>query len=127
MVKPGDPVEVVVLDINREKQEISLGLKQTENNPWDQVEKRFPPGTMIEGEVRNLTNYGAFVELAEGIDGLLHVSDMSWTKKIAHPSEVYQKGVLKPALWAASAFAAARGVAERLSRRGKGEGDDGSF
>ncbi len=88
----GEAVEVIVLDINKEKKEISLGMKQTETNPWDLVETKYPPGTIIEGEVRNLTNYGAFVEIEEGIDGLLHVSDMSWTKKVSHPSEVVNKG-----------------------------------
>jgi len=92
VVAIGDIVEVVVLNINEEKQEISLGMKQTEANPWTQVEAKYPPGTIIKGRVRNLTNYGAFVELEEGIDGLLHVSDMSWTKKINHPSEVLKKG-----------------------------------
>ncbi len=88
VVNIGDEVEVVVLDINHNKQEISLGMKQTETNPWSTVEASYPVGTVIEGQVRNLTNYGAFVELQEGIDGLLHVSDMSWTKKINHPSEM---------------------------------------
>ncbi|HKE00852.1 MAG TPA: S1 RNA-binding domain-containing protein, partial [Planctomycetota bacterium] len=74
------------------KQEISLGMKQAEANPWDTVEQRYPVGTVIEGRVRNLTTYGAFVEIEEGIDGLLHVSDMSWTKKVAHPAEVVKKG-----------------------------------
>ena len=92
VVKVGDRVEVIVLDINKEKKEISLGMKQTEANPWDQVEQKYPVGTIIEGVVRNLTNYGAFVEIEEGIDGLLHVSDMSWTKKVAHPSEMVNKG-----------------------------------
>ena len=92
LLNVGDPVEVIVLDINKEKKEISLGMKQTETNPWDLVESKYPPGTVIEGEVRNLTNYGAFVEIEEGIDGLLHVSDMSWTKKVSHPSEVVNKG-----------------------------------
>ncbi len=92
IVQIGDKVEVVVLDINREKQEISLGMKQAEVNPWDLVESNYPPGTIISGKVRNLTNYGAFIELQEGIDGLLHVSDMSWTKKVTHPSEVVKKG-----------------------------------
>jgi len=92
LVAIGDIVEVVVLNINEEKQEISLGMKQTEANPWTHVEEKYPPGTVIKGRVRNLTNYGAFVELEEGIDGLLHVSDMSWTKKINHPSEVLKKG-----------------------------------
>ena len=92
VVKVGDEVEVVVLDINRDKQEISLGMKQADGDPWDDVEARFPPGTVVEGTVRNLTSYGAFVEIDEGLDGLLHVSDMSWTKKIANPSEVLDKG-----------------------------------
>ena len=92
LVKPGDRVEVIVLEIDLEKQEISLGMKQAETNPWDMVESHYPPGTIIEGTVRNLTTYGAFVEIEEGIDGLLHVSDMSWTKKVTHPSEVVRKG-----------------------------------
>jgi len=92
VVKVGDDVEVVVLDINKEKQEISLGMKQADGNPWDEVDKKFPPGTVVEGTVRNLTGYGAFVEISDGIDGLLHVSDMSWTKKIANPAEVLNKG-----------------------------------
>ncbi len=92
VVNIGDKVEVIVLDLNKEKQEISLGMKQVETNPWDLVETNFPPGTIISGKVRNLTNYGAFIELQEGIDGLLHVSDMSWTKKVTHPSEVVKKG-----------------------------------
>ena len=75
-----------------EKQEISLGMKQAETNPWDLVEEHYPVGTVIEGTVRNLTSYGAFVEIEEGIDGLLHVSDMSWTKKVTHPSEMVKKG-----------------------------------
>jgi small subunit ribosomal protein S1 len=82
----------MVLDINQEKQEISLGMKQTQANPWDKVAERYPPGELVTGRVRNLTNYGAFVEIEEGIDGLLHVSDMSWTRKIGHPSEVVEKG-----------------------------------
>lgn len=85
-------VEVVVLDINPEKQEISLGMKQAEANPWTNVEERYPAGTKIKGKVRNMTTYGAFVELEEGIDGLLHVSDMSWTKKVTHPSALLKKG-----------------------------------
>ncbi len=92
LVKVGDRVEVVVLEINREKSEISLGMKQAEANPWDLVEAHYPVGTVIEGSVRNLTSYGAFVEIEEGIDGLLHVSDMSWTKKVTHPSEMVKKG-----------------------------------
>ena len=92
LVKTGDKVEVVVLEYNKEKQEISLGMKQAETNPWELVEQHYPVGTVIEGTVRNLTSYGAFVEIEEGIDGLLHVSDMSWTKKITHPSEMVKKG-----------------------------------
>jgi len=94
LVQIGDQVDVVVLDINQEKQEISLGMKQTETNPWTEVEDRYPVGTIIEGVVRNLTSYGAFIEIEEGIDGLLHVSDMSWTKKVTHPSEFLKKGDL---------------------------------
>jgi small subunit ribosomal protein S1 len=92
LVQIGDKIEVVVLGINKEKQEISLGMKQTQNNPWDQVANKYPPNTMIEGTVRNLTNYGAFIEIEEGIDGLLHISDMSWTRKIGHPNELLEKG-----------------------------------
>ena len=92
LVQISDKIEVVVLGINKEKQEISLGMKQTQTNPWDQVAQKYPPGTMIEGTVRNLTNYGAFIEIEEGIDGLLHISDMSWTRKIGHPNEMLEKG-----------------------------------
>jgi len=92
LVAIGDMVDVVVLGINKEKEEISLGMKQTEQNPWELVEQNYPPGTEILGRVRNLTNYGAFVEIEEGIDGLLHVSDMSWTRKVSHPSEMLEKG-----------------------------------
>jgi small subunit ribosomal protein S1 len=92
LVAIGDQIEVQVLNINKEKQEISLGMKQVQPNPWDKVAERYPPGTVISGVVRNLTNYGAFIEIEEGIDGLLHVSDMSWVRKVAHPNEVVQKG-----------------------------------
>ncbi|HMN95182.1 MAG TPA: 30S ribosomal protein S1 [Phycisphaerales bacterium] len=91
MVQVGQDVDVVILDINKEKLEISLGMKQTEVNPWELVADKYPAGTIIEGRVRNLANYGAFVEIEPGIDGLLHVSDISWTKKIAHPNEVFKK------------------------------------
>ena len=92
IVALGQQVEVVVLDINTEKQEISLGMKQAEANPWTNVEEKFPVGAKVKGKVRNMTTYGAFVELEDGIDGLLHVSDMSWTKKITHPSAMLKKG-----------------------------------
>jgi small subunit ribosomal protein S1 len=81
-----------VLEIDKDKQEISLGMKQAETNPWMVVKEKYPPGTVITGLVRNMTNFGAFVEIEEGIDGLLHVSDLSWTRKIGHPSEVLKKG-----------------------------------
>jgi len=92
LVSIGDQIEVQVLNINKEKQEISLGMKQVQPNPWDKVAERYPPGTIVSGVVRNLTNYGAFIEIEEGIDGLLHVSDMSWVRKVSHPSEVINKG-----------------------------------
>lgn len=92
IIKPGDEVDVVVLEIDKNKQEISLGMKQTEVNPWELVSDKYPPGTVIDGTVRNLTNYGAFVEIEPGIDGLLHVSDLSWTKKVTHANEVLKKG-----------------------------------
>jgi small subunit ribosomal protein S1 len=92
VVTPNQEVDVVVLEINKEKQEISLGMKQTEVNPWELVGEKYPPGTIIEGKVRNLANYGAFVEIEPGIDGLLHISDMSWTKKVTHPNEILKKG-----------------------------------
>ncbi len=88
----GQEIDVVVLDVNKDKQEISLGVKQTEVNPWELVAQKYPPGTVIEGMVRNLASYGAFVEIEPGIDGLLHVSDLSWTKKLSHPNEMLKKG-----------------------------------
>jgi small subunit ribosomal protein S1 len=92
LVKVGDQIEVMVLNINRDKQEISLGMKQCQPNPWDKVAEKYTPGKIVSGVVRNLTNYGAFIEIEDGIDGLLHVSDMSWTRKVTHPNEVVQKG-----------------------------------
>jgi len=91
MVNLGEKVDVVVLEIDKGKQEISLGVKQIEVNPWTLVKEKYPPGTVVTGRVRNLTNYGAFVEIEEGIDGLLHVSDLSWTRKVSHPSEMLKK------------------------------------
>ena len=92
LVQIDDEIEVVVLRIDEQKQEISLGMKQTQDNPWENVGDKYPEGATVNGRVRNLTNYGAFIEIEEGIDGLLHVSDMSWTRKISHPSEMVEKG-----------------------------------
>jgi small subunit ribosomal protein S1 len=86
VVKPNDKVKVMVLDIDHEKQEISLGMKQAESNPWDNIKDTFPVGAKVKGKVKNLTNYGAFIEIQPGIEGLLHVNDISWTKKLTHPS-----------------------------------------
>jgi len=92
LVKIGDEIEVAVLGIDKNGEQMSLGMKQTQKNPWEQVQERYPTDKVVTGKVRNLTNYGAFIELEEGIDGLLHVSDMSWTRKISHPSEMLEKG-----------------------------------
>jgi len=88
----GDVVDAVVLNFNKDEQKISLGIRQTEQNPWELVAERYPIGARVKGKVRNFTNYGAFVELEEGVDGMIHVSDMSWTRKVNHPSEVLKKG-----------------------------------
>ena len=92
MLKQDQEIEAVVLGINREEQKISLGLRQLEANPWDRAQEKYPPGTKVKGKIRNLTSYGAFIELEEGLDGMIHVSDISWTRKINHPSEVLKKG-----------------------------------
>jgi small subunit ribosomal protein S1 len=92
VVAIGDVVEVVVLDVDRANKRISLGMRQAEPNPWNFIEERYPVGTRVEGRVRNLADFGAFVELEEGIDGLIHISDMSWTKRVRHPSEILKKG-----------------------------------
>jgi len=92
MLSIGDEVQVVVLSVDVDSQKIALGIRQTQDNPWDTVQERYPVGSKIQGKVRNFTAYGAFVELEEGIDGMIHVSDMSWTRKINHPSECLQKG-----------------------------------
>ncbi len=92
VLKQGQEVEAVVLGINREEQKISLGIRQLETNPWDVAHEKYPPGTPVKGPIRNLTSYGAVLELEEGLDGMIHVSDMSWTRKINHPSEVLKKG-----------------------------------
>ena len=92
ILEMGQELEAVVLVINTEEQKISLGVRQLEPNPWDEVETRYPIGSTIKGEVRNLTPYGAFIELEDGIDGMVHVSDLSWTRKVNHPSELLNKG-----------------------------------
>jgi small subunit ribosomal protein S1 len=92
MLNLGDEIEVVVLNVNREKQEISLGLKQTETNPWSIASQKYPQGTIVTATVRSMTNFGVFVEIEEGIDGMIHISDLSWTKKYSHPGEALQKG-----------------------------------
>jgi small subunit ribosomal protein S1 len=91
VLNAGQEVEASVLGVNKEEQKISLGLRQLEANPWDEIEKKYPPGTVVKGKVRNMTAYGAFVEIEEGIDGMIHVSDMSWTRKINQPSEMLKK------------------------------------
>jgi small subunit ribosomal protein S1 len=92
ILKQGQDIEAVVLGINRDEQKISLGIRQLESNPWDHAEAKYPAGTRVKGKIRNLTSYGAFIELEEGLDGMIHVSDISWTRKINHPSEVFKKG-----------------------------------
>jgi small subunit ribosomal protein S1 len=92
VLKQDQEIEAVVLGINREEQKISLGVRQLETNPWDKAQEKYPPGTRVKGKIRNLTSYGAFIELEEGLDGMIHVSDISWTRKINHPSEVFKKG-----------------------------------
>jgi len=92
VLKQDQEIEAVVLGINRDEQKISLGIRQLESNPWDNAAQKYTVGSRVKGKVRNLTSYGAFVELEEGIDGMIHVSDMSWTRKINHPSEVMKKG-----------------------------------
>jgi small subunit ribosomal protein S1 len=92
IVNIGDTIEAVVLSVDKERKRISLGMKQIEPNPWSTVDERYPVGSEVEGKVRNLTDFGAFVALEEGIDGLIHISDLSWTQRIKHPSEVLKKG-----------------------------------
>jgi small subunit ribosomal protein S1 len=92
MVKPGDEVDTIILSVNPNDRRISLGMKQLQDNPWEALEDKYPTGAIIEGRVRNLTDFGAFIEIEDGIDGLVHVSNLSWTKRIKHPSEVLKKG-----------------------------------
>ncbi len=92
LLKVGETLQVLVLDINREKERVSLGLKQLQKNPWDKIEERFPVGQVVKGKVTNLVPYGAFVELEDGVEGLIHVSELSWTKRIAKPSDILAQG-----------------------------------
>jgi small subunit ribosomal protein S1 len=92
VVNVGDEVEAIVLSIQKDEGKISLGIKQLEHNPWEDVDKKYPVGSSVKAEIRNLTNYGAFVELEPGVDGLIHISDLSWIKKVSHPSELLKKG-----------------------------------
>jgi small subunit ribosomal protein S1 len=92
LVKPGDEVDTIILNVNPNDRRISLGMKQLQENPWEQLEDKYPAGAVVEGRVRNLTDFGAFIEIEDGIDGLVHVSNLSWTKRIKHPSEVLKKG-----------------------------------
>src|SRR5450755_1051561 len=98
VVRAGDQVEAVVLEVNARERRISLGLKQLEANPWTTIDSRYSIGSVVEGRVRNMTDFGAFIEIEEGIDGLVHVSDLSWTKRVKHPSEVLKKGQLVQAV-----------------------------
>ena len=92
LVNVGDQVECVVLNVNPTERRISLGMRQLATNPWDSLHEKYPVGATVEGRVRNLTDFGAFIEIEEGIDGLVHVSNLSWTKRVKHPSEVLKKG-----------------------------------
>lgn len=92
VVNKGDEIEAIVLAVQKEEGKISLGIKQTEHNPWDDVEQKYPINSSVKAEIKSLTNYGAFVELEPGIEGLIHISDISWIKKVSHPSEVFKKG-----------------------------------
>ena len=92
LVNVGDQVECVVLNVNPTERRISLGMRQLAANPWDSLHEKFPVGMTVEGRVRNLTDFGAFIEIEDGIDGLVHVSNLSWTKRVKHPSEVLKKG-----------------------------------
>src|ERR1700694_842800 len=92
VVKPGDQVEAVVLDVKPKDRRISLGIKQLEPDPWTTVAERYSVASVVEGRVRKLTDFGAFIEIEDGIDGLVHISDLSWTKRVKHPSEILKKG-----------------------------------
>jgi small subunit ribosomal protein S1 len=92
VVRKDEEIEAVVLSVQKEEGKISLGMKQLGDNPWDEIEKKYPVGTNVSAEVRSLTNYGAFVEIEPGVEGLIHISDLSWIKKLSHPSELFKKG-----------------------------------
>jgi small subunit ribosomal protein S1 len=98
VLQVGEEVEVIVLNIDTVRHRISLGLKQVQPNPWEEIREKFPAGTVIHGPVRNVTDFGIFVEVQEGMDGLVHISDLHWTKKIKHPSELYKKGDIVDAM-----------------------------
>jgi small subunit ribosomal protein S1 len=98
VVKVGDQVEAVVLDVKPKERRVSLGIKQLEPDPWTTVAERYSVGSVVEGRVRKLTEFGAFIEIEDGIDGLVHISDLSWTKRVVHPSEVIKKGQLVQAV-----------------------------
>ena len=98
VVRAGDQVEAVVLEVHSKDRRISLGLKQLEPNPWTTIDNRYSVGSVVEGRVRNMTDFGAFIEIEEGIDGLVHVSDLSWTKRVKHPSEILKKGMIVQAV-----------------------------
>ncbi len=98
VVNKGDELEAIVLSVQMDEGKISLGIKQTEKNPWEDVDEKYPVGSTVKAEIRNLTNYGAFVELEPGIDGLIHISDLSWIKKVSHPSEILKKGDIVEAI-----------------------------
>jgi small subunit ribosomal protein S1 len=98
VVKAGDQVEAVILEVHPKERRISLGLKQLEPNPWTTIDSRYSVGSVVEGRVRNMTDFGAFIEIEEGIDGLVHVSDLSWTKRVKHPSEILKKGQIVQAV-----------------------------
>jgi small subunit ribosomal protein S1 len=98
VVAVGDEVEAVVLDIKPDARRISLGMKQAKPNPWDVISEKYPVGTTIEGRIKNITDFGLFIGIDEGIDGLVHISDLSWTKRIKHPGDLYKKGDLVQAV-----------------------------
>ena len=111
IVKVGDEVDVVVLEVKTDQRRISLGLKQTQPDPWEAAAQKYPVGTLVNGRIRNLADFGAFVELEEGMEGLIHISDVSWTERIKHPSEKFKKGETVEAQGPESGFAESPAVA----------------